>query len=106
MAEKLLVFLNDFPEIGNGEEWNDRTPQVLTEDFHLEQYQTKRFETNCIAVGTEGDSEAIWAWLSQWFAGIQPFREDEQNMSGIIHSWSISNNSDSFHGVKKNNGKK
>ena len=50
MAEKRLVFLYDFPEIGNGEEWNDRTPQVLTEDFHLEQYQTKRFETNCIAV--------------------------------------------------------
>ena len=73
MAEKLLVFLNDFPEIGNGEEWNDRTPQVLTEDFHLEQYQTKRFETNCIAIGTEGDSEAIWARLSQRFACIQPF---------------------------------
>ncbi len=73
MAEKLLVFLNDFPEIGNGEEWNDRTPQVLTEDFHLEQYQTKRFETNCIAVGTEGDSEAIWARLSQRFACIQSF---------------------------------
>ena len=73
MAEKLLVFLNDFPEIGNGEEWNDRTPQVLTEDFHLEQYQTKRFETNCITVGTEGDSKAIWARLSQRFAGIQPF---------------------------------
>ena len=73
MAEKLLVFLNDFPEIGNGEEWNDRTPQVLTEDFHLEQYQTIRFETNCIAVGTEGDSEAIWARLSQRFACIQPF---------------------------------
>ena len=106
MAENRFVLLYDFPEIGNGEEWNDRTPQVLTEDFHLEQYQTKRFETNCIAVGTEGDSEAIWARLSQWFAGIQPFREDEQNMSGIIHSWSISNNSDSFHGVKKNNGKK
>ena len=73
MAEKLLVFLNDFPEIGNGEEWNDRTPQVLTEDFHLEQYQTKRFETNCITVGTEGDSKAIWARLSQRFACIQPF---------------------------------
>lgn len=73
MAEKLLVFLNDFPEIGNGEEWNDRTPQVLTEYFHLEQYQTKRFETNCIAVGTEGDSEAIWARLSQRFACIQSF---------------------------------
>ena len=73
MAEKLLVFLNDFPEIGNGEEWNDRTPQVLTEDFHLEQYQTKRFETNCIAVGTEGDSEAIWARLSQRFACFQSF---------------------------------
>ena len=73
MAEKLLVFMNDFPEIGNGEEWNDRTPQVLTEDFHLEQYQTKRFETNCIAVGTEGDSEAIWARLSQRFACIQSF---------------------------------
>ena len=73
MAEKLLVFLNDFSKIGNGEEWNDRTPQVLTEYFHLEQYQTKRFETNCIAVGTEGDSEAIWARLSQRFACIQPF---------------------------------
>ena len=104
MAEKLLVFLNDFPEIGNGEEWNDRTPQVLTEDFHLEQYQTKRFETNCIAVGTEGDSEAIWARLSQRFAGIQPFREDEQNMSGIIPTGKMCNNTNSFHGVKKNNG--
>lgn len=50
MAENRFVLLYDFPEIGNGEEWNDRTPQVLTEDFHLEQYQTKRFETNCIAV--------------------------------------------------------
>ena len=104
MAEKLLVFLNDFPEIGNGEEWNDRTPQVLTEDFHLEQYQTKRFETNCIAVGTEGDSEAIWARLNERFAGIQPFGEDEQNMSGIIPTRKMSNNADSFHGVKKNNG--
>ena len=104
MAEKLLVFLNDFPEIGNGEEWNDRTPQVLTEDFHLEQYQTKRFETNCIAVWTEGDSEAIWARLNERFAGIQPFREDEQNMSGIIPTRKMSNNADSFHGVKKNNG--
>ena len=73
MAEKRLVLLNDFPEIGNGEEWNDRTPQVLTEDFHLEQYQTIRFDTNCIAVGTEGDSEAIWARLSQRFACIQSF---------------------------------
>ena len=104
MAEKLLVFLNDFPEIGNGEEWNDRTPQVLTEDFHLEQYQTKRFETNCIAVWTEGDSEAIWARLNERFAGIQPFGEDEQNMSGIIPTRKMSNNADSFHGVKKNNG--
>ena len=73
MAEKRLVLLYDFSKIGNGEEWNDRTPQVLTEDFHLEQYQTKRFETNCIAVGTEGDSEAIWARLSQRFACIQSF---------------------------------
>ena len=104
MAEKRLVLLYDFSEIGNGEEWNDRTPQVLTEDFHLEQYQTKRFETYCIAVGTEGDSKAIWAWLSQWFAGIQPFREDEQNMSGIIPTRKMSYNADCFHGVKKNNG--
>ena len=104
MAEKRLVLLYDFSEIGNGEEWNDRTPQVLTEDFHLEQYQTKRFETNCIAVWTEGDSEAIWARLSQRFAGIQPFWEDEQNMSGIIPTRKMSNNADSFHGVKKNNG--
>ena len=104
MAEKLLVFLNDFPEIGNGEEWNDRTPQVLTEDFHLEQYQTIRFETNCIAVGTEGVSEAIWARLNERFAGIQPYGEDEQNMSGIIPTRKMSNNADSFHGVKKNNG--
>ena len=73
MAENRFVLLYDFPEIGNGEEWNDRTPQVLTEDFHLEQYQTKRFETYCILVGTEGDSEAIWARLSQRFACIQSF---------------------------------
>ena len=104
MAENRFVLLYDFPEIGNGEEWNDRTPQVPTEDFYLEQYQTKRFETNCITVGTEGDSKAIWAWLSQWFAGIQPFREDEQNMSGIIPTGKMCNNTDSFHDVKKNNG--
>ena len=73
MAEKRLVLLYDFSEIGNGEEWNDRTPQVLTENFHLEQYQAKRFEINCITVGTESDSKAIWARLSKRFACIQPF---------------------------------
>lgn len=72
MAENRFVLLYDFPEIGNGEEWNDRTPQVLTENFHLEQYQAKRFEINCITVGTESDSKAIWARLSKRFARIQP----------------------------------
>ena len=70
MAEKRLVFLYDFPEIGNGEEWNDRTPQVLTENFHLEQYQTKRFETLNIFQCPKLDCKAIRTGLCQGFPGI------------------------------------
>ena len=98
------VTANDRAKISNGEEWNDGPFQVLAENMALHQDEAKRSEAERIICRGKFHSKAIWTRLSKRFARIQPFREYEQDMSGIIPAGTMSNNLDSFHGVKKNNG--